>query len=145
MADRHSPTFSYATVVEEKPVTVLDKHGKGQTSLTIRIFSLSLNGVSVELTSLGACLSKWKLPRCKSADELRTKIVDDDDSNYDDIVLGYASPLEMWCSDNPNYFSVTVGRVANRIANGTLHLNEEHVYQLDCNDPPNHLTLRRVA
>lgn len=56
--------------------------------------------------------------------------------NTADVVLGFDT-LEGWQSAHP-YFGVTVGRVANRIANGRFTLDGKS-YALATNNGPNHL------
>lgn len=53
-----------------------------------------------------------------------------------DIVLGY-DELQKYLDDD-KYIGASVGRVANRIANGTFILDHKK-YQLDINNGPNHL------
>jgi galactose mutarotase-like enzyme len=92
----------------------------------LETFSLSLNGVTVELSSLGASIARFLVP---SADE-----------GTDDIVLGFQSPKDMLLTQNPAYFGAIVGRVANRIAKGSFELQETgEMYVLETNNMPNHL------
>ena len=92
---------------------------------SVRVLTLCLNGVTVELCSIGASISKILLPKS-------------DGSGTDDIVLGYKSPVEMYESGNPPYLGVIVGRVANRIAKGQFTLGGLE-YKLAVNNDPNHL------
>lgn len=108
------------TELEPTPVEI------GYKVLEIRAFSLSRNGVTVELSSLGASITRFLVP---SADE-----------GTDDIVLGYQSPKDTFLAKNPKYFGVIVGRVANRIAKGRFELQETgEMYVLETNNMPNHL------
>jgi aldose 1-epimerase len=93
---------------------------------SIRSFSLSLNGVSVELCSVGGAITKILLPNAATG-------------GTDDVALGYKSPLEMHSSGNPPFLGVIVGRVANRIAKGQFCLDNEQYDKLAINNPPNHL------
>ena len=127
MTNRNEQSYSYSNVVEVESVPVSRKPNRKDESPVIRVFHLTLNGVTVEVTSLGACVSRWLVPSHSS-----------DKNKVDDIVLGYASPLDMWETDNPDYLGVVAGRVANRQAQGKLHLNDQ-IYQLECNNGPNHL------
>jgi len=127
MTDIKDQGYSYSNVVEVGSVPVSSKHDREDESLVVRVFQLTLNGVTVEVTSLGACVSRWLIPSFS-----------DDTNKVDDIVLGYASPLDMWETNNPDYLGVVAGRVANRQAQGKLHLNDQ-IYQLECNNGPNHL------
>jgi aldose 1-epimerase len=53
-----------------------------------------------------------------------------------ELVLGFTDSQKYTTSDK--YFGCTIGRVANRIARGVFHLNDED-YQLAVNNGPNHL------
>jgi galactose mutarotase-like enzyme len=108
---------------EVESIHVFDENGKQQT---IRLFQFSLsNGIVVELSSLGASITKIILPSSAGSN---------------DVVLGFNSPADMWNTGNPVYLGAIVGRVANRIRNGRLILNKnEDGIQLDINSPPNHL------
>jgi aldose 1-epimerase len=59
--------------------------------------------------------------------------------NGKNIVLGYDTPKQMYETNNPSYLGVIVGRVANRIQNGTFRLNDNTIYTLETNNGPNHL------
>jgi galactose mutarotase-like enzyme len=85
----------------------------------LRTFSLSLGNTVVELCSLGASITKFRL-------------------GGDDIVLGYKDGNAMQKIGNPVFFSAIVGRVANRIANGEFSLDSQ-TYKLETNNGPNHL------
>ena len=89
----------------------------------LRTFELSLRGVQVEVCTLGASLTKF--------------IVPSPEGNHD-IVLGYKTPTDMYQTGNPTYLCAVVGRVANRIAEGRLKI-EEKEFQLAINNEPNHL------
>lgn len=105
---------------EQAKVTELESIPTGKDGESIQVCQLSLKGFTVEISSVGASITKLLFP------------------NGDDIVLGYRSPLNMYQSGNPPFLGVVVGRVANRIAKGTFHLNDQD-YQLECNNDPNHL------
>lgn len=102
--------------------------------VTVRIFRLQLNNVTVELSSLGATITKILLPNYKHPERPR-----------DDVVLSYASPKEQYQDKNSVYFGAIVGRVANRIKNGKFQLRQIEetldgpvekleTYQLDINN-----------
>ena len=112
------------TVKELEKVCARDETG----TVDLRCFSLSLNGITVELSTIGASISKILLPDYA------------DLSKVDDIILGYKSPADMMQSSNPPYFGVIVGRVANRIAKGKLVIpGNDTKYELAINNGPNHL------
>jgi len=64
-------------------------------------------------------------------------VVPDRDGHPADIALGFSS-LQGYLSPSDPYFGATVGRFANRIANGRFTLHG-HTYQLPINDGPNSL------
>ncbi|WP_129586143.1 aldose epimerase family protein [Sphingomonas montana] len=79
-------------------------------------------GVSARILTYGATLQSLMAP--------------DRDGRIADVVLGY-DDLKSYV-DRPNYFGVTVGRYANRIAGGTFTLDGKR-YQLPLNDKTNTL------
>ena len=80
------------------------------------------SGVSVRLMNYGASLIELNVP--------------DRSGNVTDIVLGFDS-FSRYLGAHP-YFGGTIGRYANRIANGRFEL-DGIVHQLAINDPPNSL------
>ncbi|MBB5519807.1 aldose epimerase family protein [Amphiplicatus metriothermophilus] len=80
------------------------------------------NGVSARIIALGATLQSLSTP--------------DRDGEIDDITLGYDTAAQYMAK--PQYFGATVGRYANRIANGRFEVDGK-VYQLETNDGENHL------
>jgi aldose 1-epimerase len=80
-------------------------------------------GMSVALTNYGA--------------RLVSLVVPDAQGELADIVLGYDTLLE-YMHSSEQYFGATVGRFANRIANGKFSLHGVE-FQLEVNDEPNHL------
>lgn len=80
------------------------------------------NGVSARILSYGATLQSLMVPGR--------------DGKVADVLLGYDS-LEGYV-DHPNYFGVTVGRYANRIAGGRFVL-DGRTFQLPLNDKTNSL------
>ena len=79
-------------------------------------------GVSARVITLGASLQALSVP--------------DKQGKAADIVLGYSTAAEYL--SKPQYFGVTVGRYANRIAKGKFTLDGK-AYSLAVNDGPNHL------
>jgi aldose 1-epimerase len=113
------------------------------TNVTVRTFQLHLNNTTVELSSLGATITKLLLPNYNHPDRPR-----------DDVVLSYASPKAQYEDKNSVYFGAIVGRVANRIKNGTFSLYQTddvmtsgghqkqlklETYHLEINNGSNHL------
>ena len=80
------------------------------------------NGVTAKITNYGALLTTLYLP--------------DRDGKLSDVVLGFDN-LQGYLDGHP-YFGCTVGRVANRIANGKFTLDGQE-YALVTNNAPNHL------
>ena len=80
------------------------------------------NGVSIEITNFGATITSIKVP--------------DKEGRFQDIALGFDN-IERYLEDNL-YFGSTVGRYANRIANGKFMLDEWQ-YSLDCNWESSHI------
>ncbi|MEO0530218.1 MAG: aldose epimerase family protein [Planctomycetota bacterium] len=81
------------------------------------------NGMSIRLIDLGATLMAVEVP--------------DRDGNLADVVLGF-DQVDSYESDDNQYFGVTAGRCANRLAEGRFSLDGK-AYQLACNNGPNHL------
>jgi aldose 1-epimerase len=90
-----------------------------------RIESVELTnarGVSARIITLGAAVQALSVP--------------DRQGKAEDVVLGYDDAAGY--ATNPNYFGVSVGRYANRIADGRFEL-DGRTYTLEKNDGPNHL------
>lgn len=79
-------------------------------------------GVSARIITLGASVQSLSVP--------------DKQGKSADIVLGYKTAADYLAK--PQYFGVTVGRYANRIAKGRFSLDGKS-YSLATNDGPNHL------
>lgn len=80
------------------------------------------SGISVRIITLGAAIQSLVTP--------------DNKAKGGDIVLGYATAQAYL--DRPQYFGATVGRFANRIANGQFNLDGK-TFHLATNDHGNHL------
>lgn len=121
--------------VTELPAVPVMNHG------SIRVFKMTLNDVSIELSSLGASITKILLPDYSAAAE----------GTLDDVVLSYCSPKEQYEDQNKAFFGTIVGRVANRIKDGRFQVlnyaNTDDVaphetldsYELEKNNGTNHL------
>lgn len=94
------------------------KDGTAVEAITL----VGTNGVSARVLTYGATLQSLIAP--------------DRDGNKADVVLGYDDLADY--VDHPNYFGVTVGRYANRIAGGTFTLDGKK-FQLPLNDKTNSL------
>lgn len=90
---------------------------------SVEVISLTnKQGVSAKILTYGATLQSLSAP--------------DKDGRQADVLLGYDDLKDY--VDHPNYFGVTVGRYANRIAGGTFSLDGK-AYQLPLNDKTNTL------
>ncbi|MBM7406456.1 MULTISPECIES: aldose epimerase family protein [Sphingomonas] len=94
------------------------KDGTAVEAITL----VGANGVSARVLTYGATLQSLIAP--------------DRDGNKADVVLGYDDLADY--VDHPNYFGVTVGRYANRIAGGTFTLDGKK-FQLPLNEAANSL------
>jgi len=91
-------------------LSIIEKQtGDAALAEPIRLVTLTnSSGLTVTLSDLGASLWSMTLPGDDSSDDAV------------DIVLNYQD-LSNW-KNNPNYFGVTAGRVANRIGNASFEL-----------------------
>lgn len=92
--------------------------GRGVDAWTLRNDA----GLEVEILNYGGIITRILAP--------------DREGRRSDLVLGFER-LEDYLGEHP-YFGAVVGRVAGRITRGTFTWAGTR-YQLDCNDPPNHL------
>jgi aldose 1-epimerase len=114
--------------ISELPSVSTPSHG------AIRQFQLSLNDVTVQLSSLGASITSVLLPNYSLSATGGAPQVDD-------VVLSYKSSREQLEHKNTQFLGAIVGRVANRIKGGTFQLNQDNLssdklstYKLDLND-----------
>lgn len=99
---------------------ILEKHTDGNDLILYEL--QNNNDISVKITNYGATITSIMTP--------------DRDNKLQDIVLGFDS-VEKYMEGHP-YFGSTVGRFANRIANGKFMIGDRQ-YSLDLNDGKNHL------
>jgi aldose 1-epimerase len=98
--------------------------GKTADGTPVKAFTVTNDkGVTIKLLSRGATLAAWHVP--------------DKDGNMADVVFGF-DDVAGYESKGNGYFGATIGRVANRIANGKFTLDGKE-YTLDTNDGPNTL------
>ncbi|XP_055914278.1 galactose mutarotase [Eupeodes corollae] len=95
-----------------------DSFGQSEDPLTkkmvpVRRFTLSNSQMIVQVITLGATVTSIKVPNTKG-------VIDDVVLGFDEVA-GYLNP-----KTNP-YFGATVGRVANRIGNGTFNLDGKQI------------------
>lgn len=110
-------TIARAAEASEAPAGAL-ADGTGVKAITLK----AGNGVSATILTYGATLQKLLAP--------------DREGRLADVVLGHDKLSDY--IEHPNYFGVTVGRYANRIAGGKFALNGV-AYQLPKNDGDNSL------
>jgi aldose 1-epimerase len=122
-------TLSYGVVLTMTSASALAAEGSrapaGRLADGTAIEAITLKngkGVSATILTYGATLQKLSGP--------------DRNGHSADVLLGY-DDLAGYI-DHPNYFGVTVGRYANRIAGGTFSLDGK-AYQLPLNDKVNTL------
>jgi aldose 1-epimerase len=97
---------------------VVGKLANGREVVECRLTNGS--GIEASILTLGATL--------------RTCVVADGEGHFDDIVLGFDTAEEYLRGSD--YFGATIGRYANRIANGRFNLGGKR-YQLAVNNSPN--------
>lgn len=103
-------------------MVTMHKFSKLENGENAKIFRLENGNYRVDISDYGATIISVMAP--------------DRAENIADIVLGYSSVDEY--RKNGGYFGATVGRYANRIANGEFELNGTK-YTLEKNDGVNHL------
>ncbi len=97
--------------------------GSAPTGEDVHLYTLDDGaGFTVEVMTLGATLTRFRVP--------------DAHGNLRDVALGY-DDVESYAR-GPRYLGATVGRVANRIANGRFRLKGTE-YILHCNSNGHHL------
>jgi aldose 1-epimerase len=106
------------------PVSVSRKpFGKNSKGKQVFLFTLTNSkGMEAQITNFGGKLVSLLAP--------------DKNGEHADVVLGYSTYTE-WENGNP-YFGATIGRYANRIAEGRFEL-ESKAHQLAINNEPNAL------
>lgn len=88
----------------------------------LKLITLDNGNIKVQLTNIGAAITGIYIP--------------DKYGNTHNIVAGFADPEQYRV--NKDYFGCTIGRFANRIANGRFVLNDS-IYTLPVNNDNNHL------
>jgi aldose 1-epimerase len=97
-------------------------YGATKDGEAVDIYTLKNGEITVKVATYGATVVSIEVP--------------DSDGKVDDVALGFDA-LDGYLGEHP-YFGATVGRVANRIANGKFTLDGE-AYSLAINNPPNTL------
>jgi aldose 1-epimerase len=106
-----------------KPTVQKSSFGSLPDGTGVDLFTLTnANGAVVKVTSFGTIVTELHMP--------------DRTGKLGDVVLGFDN-LAQYLKGHP-YFGCTVGRVANRIANGRFTLDGKS-YPLAVNNGPNHL------
>lgn len=97
--------------------------GRLRDGTAVDLYTLTnAHGLSAKITNYGTIITELHVP--------------DRHGQFGDIVLGF-DKLDPYLKGHP-YFGCTVGRYANRIANGRFQLDGK-MYQLAVNNGPNHL------
>lgn len=108
------------TVEDKIEVAIIETEVNGQPAV---VYTLSnQHGMRVSLSSFGGLITELSVP--------------DREGNIENIVLHYESVAEY--DNNDSYLGATVGRYANRIANGKFNLDGTE-YALATNDGKHHL------
>jgi aldose 1-epimerase len=99
------------------------KYVEGSLMQPVRRFTLSnKNKMTVQIINYGATITSVKFP--------------DKTGKVEDLTLGFDNVEGYY--NGINYFGATIGRFANRIANGKYTINGKE-YAVTLNRPPNHL------
>lgn len=80
------------------------------------------NGTQISFSDLGARINRWGIQK--------------EDGEYEQIILGHQNAEEVFTSGS--YYGATIGRVAGRINQGKITIENE-CYQLERNNGDNHL------
>jgi aldose 1-epimerase len=106
-----------------KPSVQRSDFGKLPDGTPVVVFTMTNNtGLVARISNYGTIITELLVP--------------DRSGKNGDVVLGFDN-LAQYLKGHP-YFGCTVGRVANRIANGRFSLDGKN-YQLAVNNGPNHL------
>jgi len=112
-----------------KPGVEISSFGTMPDGRPVELYTLTnQNGLVAKITNFGTIIQELHVP--------------DRQGRLGDVVLGF-DRLEPYLGGHP-YFGATVGRVANRIANGRFTLDGKH-YTLAVNNGPNHLHGGRIG
>src|SRR5919201_4186171 len=124
-ADAQKAAKKPAQKAGQKSKIAVEKRAFGKTpdGAAIDLYVLkNKNGMEADITNFGAALVALKVP--------------DKSGNIADVVLGYDN-VDGYVNDKA-YFGGTIGRYANRIANGQFKLDGK-TYNVPKNDGPNSL------
>ena len=109
--------------MKHTPKITINDYGTLPSGELVKQYTLeNKEGMSVSILNYGGIITSLK--------------VKNKEGQFENIVLGYDS-LENYVSNAP-YLGAIIGRVGNRIANGSFTLNDE-IYNLEVNNGPNHL------
>ena len=109
--------------MKHTPKVTINDYGTLPSGELVKQYTLVNNeGMSVSILNFGGIITSVK--------------VKNKEGKFENIVLGYDS-LENYVDNDP-YLGAIIGRVGNRIANGSFTLNGE-TYNLEVNNGPNHL------
>ena len=109
--------------MKHTPKVTINDYGTLPTGELVKQYTLeNKEGMSVSILNYGGIITSVK--------------VKNKEGKFENIALGYDS-LENYVNNDP-YLGAIIGRVGNRIANGSFTLNGE-TYNLEVNNGPNHL------
>ena len=109
--------------MKHTPKITINDYGTLPSGELVKQYTLVNNeGMSVSILNYGGIITSVK--------------VKNKEGKFENIVLGYDS-LENYVDNDP-YLGAIIGRVGNRIANGSFTLNSK-TYNLEVNNGPNHL------
>ena len=109
--------------MKHTPKVTINDYGTLPTGELVKQYTLeNKEGMSVSILNYGGIITSVK--------------VKNKEGKFENIALGYDS-LENYVDNDP-YLGAIIGRVGNRIANGSFTLNDE-IYNLKVNNGPNHL------
>ena len=103
----------------------MQPYGKTPDGHAVSLYTLSNKaGMQVSITNYGGTITSIKVP--------------DRHKHFDDVVLGFDNLDGYTSPSNKSYFGATIGRYANRIANGTFKLDGKE-YHIPTNEGTNAL------
>lgn len=116
-------TLTSMAIAQQSSSTDAKPFGQTRSGQTVHLHTVGNDQLTARITEYGATLVQLHV-----ADRL---------GKMDDVVLGW-DDVSGYESDQNQYFGCTTGRVCNRIAKGSFHLDGK-TYNLAVNNGPNHL------
>lgn len=117
------PKLTPGEQLERRGYVYVEPFGKTEDGKTVELYTLkNANGLTAKVMTYGATLTEMDVP--------------DKNGKFADVTLGFSN-LQDYVKHSP-FFGSTVGRYANRIANGKFSI-DGHDYKLAINNGPNSL------